>query len=99
MYTKYDMWKIFEHKSVIKKLNLLPVPILERYEKWKDIIEISGPGGLKLIKGLNDEPLYGEWKGFRSSRLNKQYRVIYKIENNVLLVNVRKVTLHDYKRK
>ena len=93
------MWKVFEHKSVIKKLNLLPVPILERYEKWKDIVEISGPEGLKLITGLNDEPLYGQWKGFRSSRLNKQYRVIYKIEKNILLVLVRKVTLHDYKRK
>lgn len=93
------MWKILEHKSVRKKLNLLPIPILERYEKWKDIVEISGPEGLKLIKGFNDEALYGKWKGFRSSRLNKQYRVVYKIENDVLLVRVRKVTLHDYRRK
>ena len=93
------MWKIYEHKAVIKQLNSLPTDILKRYEKWKDIIVISGPSGLKLIKGFNDEPLKGEWKDYRSSRLNIQYRVIYKIENDELYVKVVKVTAHDYRRK
>jgi len=62
----------------------LQVDILKRYEKWKDILAISGPGGLKLIKGFNDEPLQGEWKGYLSSRLNLQYRVIYKIDNETI---------------
>ncbi len=59
-----------------------------RYEKWKDIVAISGSEGLKLIKELNDESLSGEWEGYRSSCLNIQYRVIYKIENEELYVKV-----------
>ena len=93
------MWEIFEHKKAIKQLNSLPIEILKRYEKWKDIVSISGPNGLKQIKGFNDEPLLGEWKGHRSSRLNHQYRVIYKIENEHFFVLVVNVTAHDYRRK
>ena len=93
------MWEIFEHKKVTKQLNSLQVDILKRYEKWKDIVAISGPSGLKLIKGFNDEPLQGEWKGYHSSRLNLQYRVIYKIDNEQFFVYVIQVTPHDYRRK
>ncbi len=93
------MWKIFEHKNLLKELESLPIEILRRYEKWKDIVTISGPVGLKQIKGFNDEPLRGEWKGYRSSRLNIQYRIIYKIENDQFYVKVVKVTAHDSRRK
>jgi len=93
------MWGIYEHKKVAKQLNSLQVDVLKRYEKWKDIVTISGPSGLKLIKGFNDESLQGEWKGYRSSRLNLQYRVIYKIDNEQFFVYVFKVTPHDYRRK
>ncbi len=93
------MWGIYEHKGALKGLKALPIDILKRYEKWKDIVAISGPAGLKQIKGFNDEALHGEWKGHRSSRLNIQYRIIYKIENEQLFVKVLKVTAHDYRRK
>ncbi len=93
------MWKIYEHKTVIKQLNSLPNDILKRYEKWKDIVVISGPAGLKKIKGFKDEPLHGKWKGFRSSRLNIQYCIIYKIENEEFFVKVVNVTAHDYRKK
>ena len=92
------MWKIYEHKSALKKLKSLPIDILKRYEKWKDIVAISGPAGLKKIKGFNDEALVGEWKGYRSSRLNIQYRIIYKIENEQYFVKVIQVTAYDYRR-
>ncbi|MDH3353597.1 MAG: type II toxin-antitoxin system mRNA interferase toxin, RelE/StbE family [Chromatiales bacterium] len=93
------MWIIYEHRKVIKQLDSLPMDILKRYEKWKDIVTITGPDGLKQIKGFNDEALRGEWKGYRSSRLNIQYRVVYKIENESLFVKVVKVTAHDYRKK
>jgi len=54
---------------------------------------------LKQIRGFKDEALRGEWKGHRSSRLNIQYRVIYKIEKDLVLVQVVNVTPHDYRRK
>ncbi len=93
------MWKIYEHKGALKGLKSLPIDILKRYETWKDIIAISGPAGLKQIKDFNDETLRGEWKGYRSSRLNIQYRIIYKIENEQLYVKVIKVAAHDYRKK
>lgn len=93
------MWEIYEHKSVMQYLRKLPVDILKRYEKWKDIVRISGPHGLKLIRGFNDEALEGKRKGSRSSRLNIQYRVIYKVDGGNVLVQVEKITPHDYRRK
>jgi addiction module RelE/StbE family toxin len=93
------MWEIFEHRNLARKLPRIPVEVLKRYEKWKDIVTISGPEGLRQIKGFHDEALRGEWKGHRSSRLGKQYRVIYKIANQQLYVQVINLTAHDYRRK
>ena len=62
--------------------------VLKKYEKWKDIVMISGPKGLRLIKGFHDESLIGELKGYRSSRLGIKYRVIYKVKESELMVQV-----------
>ena len=94
----YGMWRILEHRRVDKQIQSMPQEILRRYEKWKDIVEISGPEGLRLIKGFHDEALRGQWKGHRSSRLGLHYRVIYKIEANEILVQVVSLTAHDYRR-
>jgi addiction module RelE/StbE family toxin len=91
------MWEIYEHRRVPRQLQRLPTEVLERYEKWKDIVRLSGPKGLRAIRGFRDEALRGEWRGHRSSRLNIQYRVIYKIDNENVLVQVVKVTPHDYR--
>ena len=93
------MWEIKEHRRVDKQLSgSVPVEVLKRYEKWKDIARVSGPQGLRLIKGFHDEALSGEWKGHRSSRLGLQWRVIYRVVANVLLIQVVQVTAHDYRR-
>lgn len=75
-----------------------PIEILKLYEKWKDIARLSGPVGLRMIKGFHDEALAGEWKGHRSSRLGLLWRVIYRVSAGVLLVQVIHVTPHDYRR-
>jgi addiction module RelE/StbE family toxin len=93
------MWEIYEHRNAAKQLDALPVEILKRYEKWKDIVHVSGPQGLRKIRGFSDEALRGEWKDHRSSRLNQQYRVIYRIQRDAVLVEVVNVTPHDYRRK
>ncbi|MFV1981189.1 MAG: type II toxin-antitoxin system YafQ family toxin [Rhodothermia bacterium] len=93
------MWQIYEHRTITKKVARLPIEILKRYEKWKDIVTFSGPQGLRLIKGFNDEALKGEWSGHRSSRLGLQYRLIYRIDRDKILVQVIDITAHDYRRK
>lgn len=81
-----------------KQLRTVPQEIVKRYEKWKDIAMISGPPGLRLIKGFHDETLRGEWLGYRSSRLGLQYRVIYRLISKQLLFQVEHITPHDYRR-
>jgi addiction module RelE/StbE family toxin len=93
------MWEIYEHHSLVRKLSRIPIEVLKRYEKWKDIVAISGPEGLRLIKGFHDESLRGEWQGYRSSRLGLKYRLIYTIEDKKLYVQVLDITAHDYRRK
>lgn len=93
------MWTVLEHRRVSKSLREAPLEVQKRYEKWKDIVSISGPQGLRKIKGFRDESLSGKWEGFRSSRLNVQYRVIYKVEKDQVLVVVERVSAHDYRRK
>jgi len=92
------MWRIEEHRRVDKQLAGAPREILKRYEKWKDIVVISGPPGLRLIKGFRDEALSGEWKGHRSSRLGLQYRVIYRVIPAEQLFQVISIAAHDYRR-
>ena len=95
------MWRILEHREADKVLSSerVPIDILKRYEKWKDIAMLSGPQGLRAIKGFRDEALSGDWKGFRSSRLNEQWRVIYSVEADAMVVQVVSVTPHEYRKR
>lgn len=90
------MWVIYENKTLHKELKKVPQEVLLRYEAWKRIVELSGVQGLRLIKGFNDEALKGRWKGFRSSRLNIKWRLIYKVEKEILEVYVIEITPHKY---
>jgi addiction module RelE/StbE family toxin len=94
------MWRIEEHRRIDKHLaGAVPQEVLKRYEKWKDIAMLTGPQGLRLIKGFHDEALSGVWKGHRSSRLGLQWRVVYQVAADVLLIQVVEVTPHDYRRR
>ena len=92
------MWRIEEHRRVDNQLESAPREILKRYEKWKDIAMLSGPPGLRLIRGFNDEALSGKWEGYRSSRLGLQWRVIYRSAADQQLFQVVSITAHDYRR-
>ena len=93
------MWRIEEHRRVDKQCASAPLEILKCYEKWKDIATLSGPLGLRQITGFHDEALSGEWKGYRSSRLGPQYRVIYRVLAAEMRFQVVALTAHDYRRK
>ena len=93
------MWGVYEHRRVAKQLDGLPLEILKRYGKWKDIAMVSGPPGLRLIKGFHDEALRGEWRGYRCSRLGLQYRVIYKVLASEAIFQVVSINPHEYRRQ
>lgn len=92
------MWQILYHRNAVKRIKKLPPHIREKLDVWIEIARHDGPAGLKSFTGFNDEALSGDWKGYRSSRLSRQYRVIYSQDKKVLRVFVVDVTAHDYKR-
>ena len=91
------MWIVYEKKSLIKKIRTIPVQIRKHYELWKRVVELEGQQGLRLIKGFHDEALQGKLKGYRSSRLSLQWRVIYKVEQKQFEIYVIDINPHDYK--
>lgn len=93
------MWAVLEKRNALKILNKAPREVVVRYEAWKRIVELQGPHGLRYVRGFHDESLRGEWDGYRSSRLGRQWRVIYWVEDKVLEVFVIEITPHDYRRK
>ena len=98
-YTLISMWRIYEHRRIDRAISSIPEEILKRYEKWKDVVTLSGPSGLRQIKGFHDESLSGEWKGHRSSRIGLKYRVIYRIESERVSVFIIDLTAHDYRKR
>ena len=91
------MWEILEHRRVDRQLKRVPTDVLKRYEKWKDIVMVSGPQGLRLIRGFRDESLKGPLEGHRSSLLSRQYRVVDRVESERVVVEAVSVTGHDYR--
>ena len=93
------MWQIFESNELDKSISALPLEIIKRYEKWKDVVRISGIEGLREIKGFHDEKLKGNLEGLRSSRLSDKYRIIYSFNRGICRVFTIKITVHDYRSK
>ncbi len=93
------MWTVQLHRDVKIGMRKLPEPVRRAFTVWIGIAEAEGPIGLRSARGFNDEALEGVWKGCRSSRLSKQYRVIYQVENEIVKILVMDVSAHDYRRK
>jgi addiction module RelE/StbE family toxin len=93
------MWRIEEHRRIGKQLASAPLEIQKRYEKWQDIATISGPPGLRAIRGFRDEALSGAWSGYRSCRLDIHYRVIYRVLATAQLFQVVEISPHDDRKR
>ncbi len=79
-------------------LRKLPVEVLRKYKIWVEVVKNGGPHNLRNYPGFKDEKLHGKLREFRSSRLNIQFRVIYKSESAIKTVFVERVTPHEYKK-
>lgn len=93
--------EIHETKAASRDLDKAPREVLVSYETWARLIELHGLAILRKFKGYHDEKLVGDLRGFRSSRLNKKWRVIYRFgrNGNIQIVNVIRITPHDYRKK
>jgi hypothetical protein len=91
------MWTILEARDAAKALDRLPPRVAEKYAFWCAIVRMSGPNGLRAIKSFHDEKLSGKLAHLRSSRLHQQWRVLYRVEADVVTVYVEDLTPHDYR--
>lgn len=88
-----------EIKDILKKgyLNNSDIKVLLR---WVDEMEEFGPGHIAKSSEWHDHQLEKEWAGFRSSAFSNAGRVIYKILENKIIVEVHRVTTdHNYKKE
>jgi addiction module RelE/StbE family toxin len=92
------MWTVLETREAAKALDKAPADVVRKYQAWIAIVQHSGSPGVRAIRGFHDEALAGQWSGFRSSRLNLQWRVIYRVAAKEVEVHVVRVTPHDYRR-
>ena len=91
------MWTIVEERDAAKTLDKLQPQLAEKYAFWCAIVRQSGPRGLRAIKSFHDEKLSGKLAQLRSSRLNQQWRILYRVEVEVVTVYVERITPHVYR--
>jgi plasmid maintenance system killer protein len=91
------MWTIVEARDAAKMLDKLPRHIGEKYAFWCAIVRQSGPQGLRAMKSCHDEKLGGQLSDMRSSRLSQQWRVLYRVREDIVTVQVERITPHDYR--
>lgn len=93
--------RLVESKRAKQGLDKAPGQVWRAYEVWARLIEEHGTKILREFKAYHDEKLSGQWKGHRSSRLNRKWRVIYseiKV-GQTEVVTVKHVSAHDYRRR
>ncbi len=84
-------------KKVRKGLALLPKHVIANLLDWVVEVEERGLEDVRKLPGYHDEPLKGSWIGYRSIRLNRSYRAIYRAKDmDVRIVSVVEVNKHEY---
>lgn len=89
---------VVDFSFVRSQLKRIPKDVLKRLQRWALYVESIGLFETRKIPGFHDELLKGKWKGYRSVRLGKKWRVIYKYNKNreINIVEIKRVVPHEY---
>jgi proteic killer suppression protein len=93
---KMNQIQIIFTKLFDRQLEKVPLHIRKKFMLWLFSVETIGPSSTMKCKGYHDEPLKGERFGQRSIRLNKSYRMIYRILDGYLIIELLEIHKHDY---
>ena len=90
------MTKVTFSRQFEKQISRVPSHIQRKAHSW--ILEVSFRGIAEVSKrpGYHDEPLKGARKNERSVRLNKAYRLIYKVIEDHLHIKLLEIHKHEY---
>lgn len=97
---KRKRFEVILSPFVQKRIKKLPKYVQQTLRTWSTLIEEHGIHNMRRVPGYHDEPLKGQRKGQRSSRLSRDYRVIYEEQNcslRVIYIFVVEANKHDYR--
>lgn len=81
-----------------KDLRKCPAHIVRNFMGWVGSVQATGLEVTRRLPGYHDEPLKGEWQGYRSVRLSRAYRAIYVVQDDgtIEFAQVETVNKHRY---
>jgi proteic killer suppression protein len=84
--------------SARKDLRKCPTHIVRNFMVWVGSVQAIGLEATRRIPGYHDEPLKGQWQGYRSVRLSHAYRAIYLVRDDgtIEFAQVETVNKHRY---
>jgi mRNA-degrading endonuclease YafQ of YafQ-DinJ toxin-antitoxin module len=98
-------WTVkIEDKARVELAKLLKSKVITKADikvllRWVSEMEELGPEYIATSKEWYDHELEREWKGYRSSAFSHSGRIIYRVFNDKIIVQVAKVTAdHNYKK-
>ena len=88
--------KISWTKRFRKDFDSMPMGIREKIAAWIFGVETLGLHEVARRPGYHDEPLKGQRFGQRSIRLNRAYRLIYRVIEDRVHIELLEVNKHEY---
>ncbi|MBK7889314.1 MAG: hypothetical protein IPJ84_00230 [Bdellovibrionales bacterium] len=79
-----------------KQLGKVPDFIRKKVIFWVFLVESKGLAEVMKSPGFHDEPLKGQRIGERSVRMNKAYRMIYRVIEDRVHIELLEVNKHEY---
>jgi proteic killer suppression protein len=88
--------KVSRSRGFEKQLRKVPDFIKKKVIFWIFLVESKGLAEVMRSPGFHDEPLKGERRGERSARMNKAYRLIYRVIKDRVRIELLEVNKHEY---
>ena len=86
-------WRLIESRLLARQLKRAPVEMQAKYAVWRSRVQHLGP---HLPGGYRVHALRGQRKGQKSARLDRQWRIIFKVFQAELVVEALELTPHNY---
>lgn len=88
--------KVSRSRNFDKQLEKVPDFIRKKVIFWIFLLESKGLTEVMKSPGFHDEPLKGLRRGQRSVRMNRSYRLIYRVIEDRIHIELLEVNKHEY---
>jgi toxin HigB-1 len=97
-YTCFVINTVVLSRRARQDLKKCPIHIVRKLMGWVGTVHAIGLEETRKIPGYHDELLKGEWKGYRSTRLSKAYRGLYRVQMDGVIecALIERVHKHNY---